>query len=181
MMIALLLLTSTLWAQSLQHARMARGDDPRWADPAFDDSHWTTVGRRQPRPMQDATENRLWLRMRVTLPAQEPAAVWVFRCPCEMFLDGVRLGATGNLNLPRPDASGEVHVFPIPPSFAGRSALLAVRQYHAPGIGAATGFPGWLQVRIVPVRGIGGGVERIRWTIMSPYWIRFGVLLLARS
>lgn len=39
----LMLTAAMLPAQSLQDARMARGDDKRWAGPAFDDRGWETV------------------------------------------------------------------------------------------------------------------------------------------
>ena len=95
-----LMVAALLPAQSLDDARMKRGDDMRWADPAFDDRGWETVRHRRVRPMEDAKENRFWLRMRVTVPeagpAGEAAVVAVIRCPCEVFLDGIRLGATGD-------------------------------------------------------------------------------------
>jgi sigma-B regulation protein RsbU (phosphoserine phosphatase) len=177
----LMLMAVMLPAQSLDDARMARGDDPRWADPAFDDRGWETVARRRVRPMEDAKENRFWLRMRVTVPDAvpgEPAAVSVFGCPCEVFLDGVRLGATGDLNAARPQTTNDLTVFPVPAALGGRSAVLAVRLYNPPGREAANEpFSG--RIRLLPVRD-GGRVAAERQEVLLPYVVRliFAVLAL---
>jgi hypothetical protein len=176
--LTLLLIAAPLLAQVSGDTRMHRGDDLRWADPAFDDRGWEIVGQRQVRPSADSAENRLWLRMRVTVPA-DPAVVLVYRCPCEVFLDNVRLGATGNLDLPRPDTTGELRVFPIPSTLAGRVAVLAVRQYHPPGIEASLGFVAWQRIRLTAVRNVGPVAEEVRQSTEFPYIFRLGFLLLA--
>ncbi len=175
----LLFLAAPLFAQVSGDTRVHRGDDMRWADPAFDDRGWEIVGQRQVRPIEDSAENRLWLRSRVTVPAQEPAAVLVYRCACEVFLDGVRLGATGNLDTPRPVATGDTRVFPIPVDLAGRSAVLAVRQYHPPGIEAAHGFATWQRIRVLAVHDVGPVTEVIRQSVETPYFVRLMFLWVA--
>src|ERR1700676_3171991 len=48
--------------------RFAIGDDPRWADPAFDDTSWLTVTASQPLVDQGigAYSGYAWYRLRVT-------------------------------------------------------------------------------------------------------------------
>jgi hypothetical protein len=174
----LLMVAVMLPAQSLEDARMARGDDPRWADPAFDDRDWETVGRRRIRPMEDAKENRFWLRITVTVPAREPAAVAVIHCPCEVFLDGVRLGATGELNAPRPKTTSDLTVFPVPAALAGRSVVLATRLYHPPGREAGSGPLSSVRIRLLAVREMGVAAQ-IQDDSEFPFVVRFTFLLLA--
>ncbi len=172
------LMATALPAQSLNDALMARGDDPRWADPVFDDRDWETVGHRRVRPMEDAKENRLWLRMRITVPAGEPAAVAVFRCPCEVFLDGIRLGATGDLNAARPLTTDELTVFPVPAALAGRSVVLAARLYQPPGREVASGLIAATSIRLLPVREVGRVAAQIQ-DYKFPIVVRVIFLLLA--
>ena len=174
----LLMVAALLPAQSLTDARMQRGDDMRWADPAFDDRGWETVRHRRIRPMEDAKENRFWLRTRVTVPAGEPAAVAVFRCPCEVFLDGVRLGATGDLNAARPHTTSDLTVFPVPPALAGRSVVLATRLYHPPGREAANGPIAGARIRLLPVREMGVAAQTQE-DSEFPFVVRSIFLLLA--
>ncbi len=119
-LVLLLALGASLVGQNIQDARMQRGDDKRWADPAFDDRGWTQV-RDVVFRSEDAATNRLWLRMRVEIPA-EPAVVLASMCSCEFYLNGVRIGATGDLDLPRPAASTRVHSFVVPASIPPRSS-----------------------------------------------------------
>ena len=173
------LMATALPAQSLEDARMARGDDPRWADPAFDDRGWETVGQRRVRPIEDAKQNRFWLRMRVTVPAGEAAAVAVIRCPCELFLDGIHLGATGDLNAARPKTTRELREFPVPAALAGRSVVLAARMYQPPGSEAVSGPISGTRIRLLPVRDVGQVATQIRREYEFPYVVRSIFLLLA--
>ncbi len=152
MRILVLLLTvgASLAGQDVQDARMQRGDDKRWADPAFDDHAWPRV-RDVVFRSEDAATNRLWLRMRVEIPA-EPAVVLASMCSCEFYLNGVRIGATGDLDLPRPAASTRVHSFVVPASIPPGPALLAVRQYHPPGVEAIIPFHFLQAIRVAESR-----------------------------
>ncbi|MBL8214024.1 MAG: SpoIIE family protein phosphatase [Bryobacterales bacterium] len=131
--ILLLLFAAGLaFGQAPAGARFHRGDDPRWADPAFDDSGWELVeSRRLPR-MDEFRTNRLWIRTTVVVPAGEPA-VLVFRfCACEFYLNGKRVGSTGDLNAPRPDPGRLVQSIPLPSDTPPGPALLAIRHYVPP-------------------------------------------------
>ncbi len=50
--------------------RHQAGDDPRWADPAFDDSAWPSV--RMPEKAQNPVVGFSWYRFRVRLPQNMP-------------------------------------------------------------------------------------------------------------
>ncbi len=148
-------LASTADGQTFLDAKVARGDDLRWADPAWDDSRWPTVRDRQSHAVADSASNRLWLRMRVAIPAGEPSVVLVYRCPCEVFLNGIKLGGTGNLNEPRPATARGLHAFDVPGGIQPGTALLAVRQYHPPGRDVSIPYWGARQVvRLVPRSGL---------------------------
>ena len=136
---------ASLAGQDIEDARMQRGDDKRWADPAFDDGAWPRVRDSVFRP-EDAVTSRVWLRMRVEIPA-EPAVVLTYACSCEFYLNGVRIGATGDMDQPRPVAAFDPQSFSIPASFAPGPALLAVRRYHPPGFEAS-----WPMLRVKNVR-----------------------------
>jgi len=132
-LLLLAVLAKALNGQSFLDAKVARGDNLRWADPAFDDSSWPTVRERQSHVVEDSAWNRLWLRMRVEIPVGEPAVVLVYRCSCEVFLNGVKLGGTGNLDETRPAAVRGLRAFDVPAATPGGTALLAVREYFPPG------------------------------------------------
>jgi len=107
------------------------GDDPRWADPAFDDSAWA----REPMPesVRLPRTQRAWYRVRVALPEpmpQERLSVLIGSFgngfAYEVFLNGQRVGAEGNpagglweLRLPR------VSTFEVPGH--PRHLLIALR------------------------------------------------------
>ncbi len=144
-------LASTAHGQPLLDAKVARGDDLRWADPAWDDSRWPTVRERQSHVVEDSAWNRLWLRMRVQIPLGEPAVVLVYRCPCEVFLNGVKLGGTGNLDETRPATVRGLRAFDVPAAMRAGTGLLAVRAYYPPGRDLSVPF--WaarLAVRVEP-------------------------------
>ena len=105
---------------------------------------------------EDTATNRLWLRMRVEVPA-EPTVVLTRMCSCEFYLNGVRIGAAGNLDVPRPTATKGFRSFVIPASTAPGPALLAVRQYHQPGVEAVTSFRIAQAIRVVESREAGEG------------------------
>ncbi len=131
-----LLVATSEMAQLPADARLHRGDDLRWADPAFDDSAWETVAGKGAPTWEDLAVNRMWIRMPVTIPAGEPSTLVVRLCPCEFYLNGIRIGATGDLNARRPTAGRIVQAFPIPAGVPAGRALLAIREYHPPGFEA---------------------------------------------
>jgi len=137
-LVTLLLLAAPLLAQLRGDARIHRGDDLRWADPAFDDSAWETVASKGLPTWEDFAVNRIWSRSRVVIPNAQPVALVTRFCMCELYLNGVRIGATGDLNAPRPSPGRSVQVFWLPASIPPGPALLAVREYLPPGYEAVS-------------------------------------------
>ena len=72
----LLLLALLLSLAANAQIRYHFGDDPRWADPQFDDSAWPVVEKDAfPAPPQHG-DGFVWVRQRVTAPAGD-AALWL--------------------------------------------------------------------------------------------------------
>jgi hypothetical protein len=107
------------------------GDDPRWADPAYDDSDWPT---RRLYPAPD-TQGIHWFRVPVTLDSARGArgATGVelsVLAATEVYWDGVRLGRNGRVGASRAqEQPGRIgHVFHVPDSLlAPGEHLIAVR------------------------------------------------------
>ena len=176
-LVLLLAVGASLAGQDIEDARMQRGDDKRWADPAFDDHAWPRV-RDSVFRAEDAAQNRLWLRMRVEIPV-EPAVVLTYLCSCEFYLNGVRLGATGDLDQPRPAAVRDQQSFFIPASFSPGPALLAVRQYHPPGGEALFPLLRSPVIRVIESRRAGAAGQAIGQGFLRTQLARLAFLLLA--
>ena len=92
------------------------GDDPRWADPAFDDSQWSSVAI--PATVNQQFGQR-WYRVHVSLPRtanSEPLGLLVgpfgAAFAYEVFADGVRIGSLGGFR-PTELRLPTVAVFPL--------------------------------------------------------------------
>jgi len=107
------------------------GDDPRWANPTFDDSAWNSV--RMPEGAVNPGDGFSWYRFRVKLPENrpgEPLALMVggfgLAQAYEVFWNGTRVGALSN-----PDGGLWALVTPEPEVFAvpgnARDAVVAIR------------------------------------------------------
>jgi len=79
------------------------GDDPRWANPQFDDSAWVTVPI--PAPEVRAPLQKCWYRFHVQLPQnlpEEQLAILIGpfgnAYAYELFVDGRRVGGQGDLH-----------------------------------------------------------------------------------
>jgi len=117
------------------------GDDPRWADPGFDDSGWTAEQGRWPLPLFDSN-GFLWVRTRVAIPqdASEPLAVRLriggtHPAAAEVFVNGHAVGSEGGF----PPDGAPVYtppaaVFAIPPGAVapGSTAVVAFRSWYMP-------------------------------------------------
>ena len=107
------------------------GDDPRWADPAFDDSAWPSV--RMPEGAVQPGDGFSWYRFRVRLPENMPAEPLALMLGAfgngqahEVFVNGQRAGVAGE-----PDGGAQGLLLPTPQAFnlSGhrRDALIAIR------------------------------------------------------
>ena len=150
------LLALPLAAQYPAGAVFQRGDDPRWADPNFDDRQWVKQSDYRANSYDDYLQNRSWLRARVTIPAGEPAVIVSQHCPCEFYVNGLRVAAIGDLNQARPHTPPGIRIFPLPAGIPPGEAVFAVRRYNPPGLEsvsplvASAGHPApWLDGREV--------------------------------
>lgn len=128
--------------------RFTLGDDPAYADPAFDDSGWTElqVPEVDGAPQFDDYDGFGWYRLTFDLPAgasgaNSVASLGFLDDVDEAYLNGTLIGSSGSMP---PDAQSqwfERRLYPVPadaPVFGG-SNTLAVRVYDMDGGG------GWYQ------------------------------------
>jgi phosphoserine phosphatase RsbU/P len=118
------------------------GDDPKWADPNFDDSSWP-VAQNGLVPSRSRDNDRfLWVRMRVPIPGKwnGPVALHlddlgVQPMTWQVFVNGQLTGGQGVFP-PHPDPVNPPvsPVITLPSSLAppGTVALVALREWHAP-------------------------------------------------
>ncbi|HEX3674970.1 MAG TPA: hypothetical protein VHU87_11910 [Rhizomicrobium sp.] len=158
------------------------GDDPRWADPNFDDSKWETVDLTAPPGAHDddvgltgyvpgwsarghsGYAGYAWYRLRVSVNAQGalalagPADV---DSAYQVFLDGHLLGSDGVFSGKQPVVTSiQPRKFALPPRF--RSGVIAFRVW----MGAAAGAPDAGGIHIAPALGTASGVDgryRLQW------------------
>lgn len=138
--------------------RVHLGDDPRWAEPAADDSGWETVDLSAPASSNDGDVGLpnyvaglranghpeyggyAWYRRAVTVPAGQ--RVWDVLGPpavddsYELYWNGVRLGGSGRLGASPRVVGTRPMIFPIPANAAGTHAMLAIRTFMDPGLHA---------------------------------------------
>lgn len=137
-LILCILLVIPLCAQPI---RYQHGDDPRWADPGFDDSTWPVATPGQfPLPTTEGSNGMVWLRYRITIPPdQSPLAVRLGRevtcTPGEFWVNGVHIGKQGEFP-PAPITMKvcESNVFDLPRNAArpGETVVLAWRGWVPP-------------------------------------------------
>ena len=107
------------------------GDDPHWANPAFDDSAWPSV--RMPEGAVQPGDGFSWYRFRVHLPENMPAEPLALMVGAfgigqayEVFVNGHRAGVAGE-----PDGGARGLLLPAPQTvdLSGhpRDALIAIR------------------------------------------------------
>lgn len=126
-----------------QSARYHHGDDPRWADPNFDDSAWAVVQKDAFPPPPTPGDGIVWVRQRVTTPAGEAALwlrlttrlSWIPNVPEELRVDGRVVGSSGRLP-PDPSVDCAVYekVFDVPAGVRVREVLVARRIWIPSGI-----------------------------------------------
>ncbi|TFD01150.1 hypothetical protein E3O65_02325 [Cryobacterium breve] len=124
------------------------GDDPAWADPAFDDSAWSTVEVPQVGGGEQFADydGFGWYRLTFDLPAGAEgtnlvASLGFMDDVDEVYLNGTRIGGSGSLPPNAQSQWFEQRFYPVPadaPVFGG-SNTLAVRLYDM------TGGGGWYQ------------------------------------
>ncbi len=112
------------------------GDNPAWADPAFDDSHWPLV-----RPLQPWSEQKFsgmaWYRVKVRVPANSgPLALYVLRIDTsfQIFANGQLVTSFGGFPPHAAAYTSPSQVYDLPAAKSGQpyTLTLAVRVWHWP-------------------------------------------------
>ncbi|MBV8632653.1 MAG: SpoIIE family protein phosphatase [Silvibacterium sp.] len=162
--------------------RLQFGDDPAYAQPGFDDSHWTLhrIDKDWASAGHKGYAGYAWYRMRVILPkGNEPLAIAIYppaEAAVEVYIDGALAGTIGRMR-PEPvwTMRRDVYAIAVPAALHGRPVELALRVWESPlqavnpGAGAAS-HP--------PLAGTAADVERIvsleqqnRWVAQIPDWV----------
>jgi hypothetical protein len=121
----------TLWPYAILDVNSRIGDDPAWADPAFDDSSWETGQWSELRFRGQI----LWLRQRIELPGAyarsgRPVALFLTAAAAsEVWWDGKLIGRNGVVGDTRATESPGrfIVTFPLPANAASGEHLLALR------------------------------------------------------
>ena len=139
------------WVAFPATARYAAGDDPRWADPGFDDSGWTPVplGRSWHPDTRQRVGEIGWLRwpMVVSRPPREPLMLCVgFVGNCsEVYLNGTLVSTNGSIHLRSMPPQRTLHGGLVPESVlrigANATNVVAVRVLNLAGSGGLLGGP----------------------------------------
>jgi len=162
---------SSAQTQTGTSVRYHYGDNPQWADPNFDDSTWTIAKDAQWPPPPVASDGIVWVRMHVSLPAEQqidpPGPVSLRESKfqsappvAEIYLDGKLIGGNGKLP-PHPDiwtAPAQL-VFPVPSAqwqalrrTRQNSAVIAVRAWIPPGSRGGGTFAAQFTIDRTPVQ-----------------------------
>ncbi len=119
--------------------RFQTGDDPRWADPVFDDSQWPLLRMDRSWNAQGygGYSGYAWYRIRIYLPASEaPLALGLDRIAnaAEVYADGELIGETGRMR-PKPEWLARLpHTttsIPLPRKLYGKTITLAIRAWES--------------------------------------------------
>ncbi len=160
------------------------GDDPRWAQPDFDDSSWESMDLSAPPDANDGDvgitpytsgwdskghrgyQGYAWYRLRATVTpsAGETLALlgpWAVDSTYQVYANGTLLGGVGDFSSDPPKAYG----YHYPTSFAlpdGSNLVLAIRVWAGPWVGGPDGGG----IHVAPA--IGGqsaitGQYRLQW------------------
>ncbi len=120
--------------------RFHTGDDPRWADPGFDDSGWTLLRSDDSWSTQGYKDygGMAWYRFEVVVPeGHRPQALLMGRLMTsyQVFAGGRLIGQYGGLPpLPRADSGDRAQIFVIPSDVIvpGKPLQIAIRVWHWP-------------------------------------------------
>src|SRR6516164_6562417 len=118
--------------------RLHFGDDPAYAQPGFDDSHWTLhrIDKDWASAGRKGYSGYAWYRMRVILPkGNEPLAIAIYppANAIEVYIDGALAGTIGRM---RPEPVQKylrtAYSVALPPALNGRSVEFALRAWESP-------------------------------------------------
>ena len=162
---------SSAQTQTGNSIRYNYGDNSQWADPNFDDRTWTIAKDAQWPPPPVASDGFVWVRIRVSLPAEQqidpsgPVSIRESKFQsappvAEIYLDGKLVGGNGKLP-PHPEiwtAPAQL-VFSVPPAqwqalrqTRQNSAVIAVRAWIPPGSRGIGTFAAQLTIDRTPIQ-----------------------------
>jgi hypothetical protein len=104
------------------------GDDPRWANPDFDERPWAQG--------PGAASARSWARYKMRIPERiADPVIGIDSATMEVYVDGRLIAGRGRLPPSFEDSDRGYSVFPIPPDLAkpGRIICVALRMWDPPG------------------------------------------------
>ncbi|HTB97027.1 MAG TPA: SpoIIE family protein phosphatase [Terracidiphilus sp.] len=120
--------------------RFHPGDDPRWADPKFDDSKWALLRSNEDWGVQGFPKlsGLAWYRFEVRVPPdlRQVSVLFPIIMTCyEVYGDGKLLGTVGRMPPNRmPYGGGKVEYFKLPAPQAGSDkVVVALRVWQWPG------------------------------------------------
>lgn len=99
--------------------RFHTGDDPRWADPKFDDSSWSLLHSDQSWNQQGykGYGGYAWYRFKVFIPerhGQLGILIWRMNTTYEIYANGRPIGSPGGMPPHPPPSLTDMEVFAIP-------------------------------------------------------------------
>ena len=170
------------------------GDDPRWADPGFDDSDWQPyelMPGRSPLTPEEVTQSGelpgwqqhghpgytgyAWYRIRLRLPGNVHSALLMPRYvddAYEVFVNGTKIGSFGELNGWHLIYAGKPELFPIPAATpdSRQSVTLALRFWNLREEASPSehNLPGGL--RGVPVIGSSAPLRVLEQSVREQMW-----------
>jgi phosphoserine phosphatase RsbU/P len=118
--------------------RFHPGDDPRWADPKFDDSQWPLLHADRDWSGQGykGLSGIGWYRFKVEVPAgSSPISLYVpfLRSSYEIYADGRQIGGTGGMPPHAKTNTSIPRLFALPqPTQADHTLTIAIRVWMSP-------------------------------------------------
>lgn len=160
--------------------RLHFGDDPSYAQPSVDDSHWTLhrIDKDWASAGYKGYAGYAWYRMHVILPrGNEPLAIAIYppANAIEVYIDGTLAGTIGRIR-PEPVFTRRrtSYAIPVPAALNGSSVEVALRAWESPlsapylGAGAAAHPP--LLGTASDIDSIVSLEQQKRWLAQIPQW-----------
>ena len=154
--------------------RLHFGDDPAFAQPGYDDSHWMLhrIDKDWASAGHKGYAGYAWYRMRVILPrGNEPLAIAIYppANAVEVYIDGALAGTIGRM---RPERVWtllrDVYAIAVPAALNSRSVEVALRVWEDP---LAASYLGAGAASHPPLVGTAGDVERIVFLAQQNRWV----------
>lgn len=161
--------------------RFHPGDDPRWADPNFDDSQWPLLHSDRDWAQQgyEGLSGVAWYRFKVDVPTgSSPISLYIplLRSSYEVYADGQPVGALGGMP-PRVKVITPIpQLFALPQTtIAAHTITIAIRVWLSP---AATSFYGGGPASTVLIGGRRQLAQRAYGAVYQRSWFQVSTILV---